>query len=83
MRVPTSALFEHNRARQILFSSVNSGSARMNQGLKQWRGKGTFRSAEAFTCTPGQVKEIVVEGAAALPPSAEFAGSLPGPWHPL
>jgi hypothetical protein len=83
MRVPTSALFEHNRARRILFSSVNSGSARMNQGLKQWRGEATFRSAEAFTCTPGQVKEIVVEGAAALPASAEFADSLAGPWRPL
>lgn len=83
VRVPTGALFEHNRARRILFSSVNSGSARTNQGLKQWRGEATFRSAEAFTCPPGEVKEVVVEGAAALPASAEFADSLAGPWRPL
>lgn len=83
VRMPTGALFEHNRARRILFSSVNSGSARTNQGLKQWRGEATFRSAEAFTCPPGEVKEVVVEGAAALPASAEFADSLAGPWRPL
>ncbi len=83
LRVPTRALFEHNRGRRLLFSSVNSGSARTNQGLKQWRGEATFRAAEAFTCSPGQVKEIVVEGAAVLSALAEVADNLAGPWHPL
>lgn len=83
VRVPARALFEQNRDRRILFSSVNSGATRTQPGKKAPRGGNTFLSAEAFPLPPGKVKEIVVGDYAVLPPSAQFAGSLTGPWRPL
>jgi len=83
VRVPTHALFEQNRERQILFSHVNSGAARTQGGKKAPRGGSTFLSAEVFSRSPGQVKEIVVEDYASLPPSAQFAENPAGPWRTL
>lgn len=83
LRVPTRALFEQNRARRILFTRVNSGSARAHQGAKAPRGPSTFRTAEVFTSSPGSVKEVVVEGSAVLPTEVDVANTLVGPWRPL
>lgn len=83
LRVATRALFAHNRDRAIRFSNCNSGSPRMSNGKPRPRGDSTFRLAEAFTGTPGQVKEIVIEDFAALPTEVEFAAALAGPWQPL
>lgn len=83
LRIPTRALFEENRARRILFTRVNSGSARAHQGARAPRGPSTFRAAEAFTSTPGDVKEVVVEGGAVLPSAVEVAETLGGPWRRL
>ncbi len=83
LRIPTRALLEDNRERTVRFSRVNSGATRMHGGKKVPRGEGTFRTAGAFDTTPGDVKEIVVEGVAVLPASAQFAESLAGPWRTL
>lgn len=83
LRVATRALFAHNPGCRLLFSRVNSGSPRMNKGERQPRGEGTFRTADAFAHPPGQVKEIVLEGVAALPTDVEFAAALAGPWQTL
>lgn len=83
VRIPTRDLLAGNRERIFRFSRVNSGATRMHGGEKVPRGEGTFRTAEAFDTTPGDVKEIVVEGCAVLPASTQFAESLAGPWRTL
>ena len=83
LRIPTGPLFELNRERPAQFSRCNSGSARCNNGQKAPRGATTFRAGEAFATAPGDVKEVVIEGWAALPPVTEFAAGFAGPWCPL
>ena len=83
LRVATRALFARNRERAIRFSDCNSGSPRMSNGKPRPRGDATFSVADAFIGTPGQVKEIVIEDFAILPPEVEFAAALEGPWQLL
>ena len=83
LRISTGALFELNRERPPQFSRCNSGSARCNNGQKAPRGATTFRTNEAFATTPGDVKEVVIEDWAALPPATEIAMDIAGPWGPL
>jgi hypothetical protein len=83
LRVPTAALFAANRARRVLFSRCNSGSARVQGGKGVPRGESTFCAAEAFAETAGCVKEIVIEGWAELPAGVMVARDFGGDWQPL
>lgn len=83
IRVPLTDLVEANPDRELEVTYCNSGSARHQQGRPVTRGPSTF---QPISCTQGRmadVKELTFVGSANLPPSAQWAESIEGPWSPL
>lgn len=84
LRVPTHELFAANAGGGPLFAHCNSGAPRNNPvSGKPKRGPDTFRPAAFFGASPGKVVEVVFRTSARLPPSAEAASRLQGPYEVL
>ena len=65
------------------FSRCNSGATRMQGGRRVQRGPGTFRQAAVCDFGVADVVEVTFRGPVAVPPTAEVAVSMSGPWEPF
>jgi hypothetical protein len=83
IRVPTRALFLANEENAPRFCRYNSGSPRFSGGKASPRGANTFVCRNNFQGTLSDVKEVVFEQAASLPPETQCSDADLGHWTPL
>jgi hypothetical protein len=71
LRVPLRSLLAANPDQLPAFSRYNYGSPRRNNGQPIPRGPETFRPADQFPGSPGEVVEVTFLGTLALPTDSE------------
>lgn len=79
IRLPTAAL----SLQALLYCRYNSGAPRCSGGKYSPRGSATYLPAEKFSGGLSEVVEVVALRACVLPPTAQLAHSLEGPWSAI
>lgn len=81
LRLKLSSVTKANPGLPPLFSKYNTGAGRHSGGKPSPRGPNTFVPAGRFKGTRSEIREVGFHGPVILPPDAELAPTLAGPWR--